>query len=119
MTLWRFFMVSVCVLLICVGQVLFKYAANTADPRDGVLGLLWNKFLIIAGVIYVGATVLWVWQLKFVPLSRAYPIYAAAFVIVPLLSWFFFREKLGLAYGVGAGLIMLGVVLCTQDLGKL
>ena len=117
MTPWRFLMVSLCVVLICVGQVLFKYAAKTADPEAGVLGLLWNKFLIVAGVIYVGATFLWVWQLKFVPLSRAYPLYAAAFVIVPLLSWFFFREKLGLAYGLGAGLIVLGVVLCTRDVG--
>ncbi|MGE5625415.1 MAG: EamA family transporter [Bacillota bacterium] len=116
MSAYRYLMVFLCVALICVGQVLFKYAAMTADNRYGVLGLLWNKFLILAGFIYVGATFLWVWQLKFVPLNRAYPIYAAAFVIVPLLSWIFFRERVGLTYGLGAALIVAGVVLCTRDL---
>lgn len=116
MSAYRYLMVFLCVLLICIGQILFKYAATTADNRYGVLGLLWNKFLIVAGIIYVGATFLWVWQLKFVPLNRAYPIYAAAFVIVPLLSWFFFRERFGLPYALGALLIVAGVVLCSRDI---
>lgn len=115
MSAWRYLMVFLCVALICMGQILFKYAALTSDSRDGVWGLLWNKFLIVAGVIYIGATFLWVWQLKFVPLNRAYPIYAAAFVIVPLLSWLFFRERFGLPYALGAALIVIGVVLCTRD----
>ncbi len=117
MSLYRYLMVFLCVALICVGQVLFKYAATTSDNRAGVWGLLWNKYLVAAGIIYVGATFLWVWQLKFVPLSRAYPIYAAAFVIVPLLSWVFFRERVGLIYGLGAAFIVIGVVLCTREGG--
>ena len=116
MSAWRFLMVFLCVVLICIGQILFKYAAQTLDDRHGVLGLLWNKFLIGAGVIYVGATLLWVWQLKFVPLNRAFSIYAAAFVIVPLLSWFFFRERFGLPYALGTMLIVAGVVLCSRDI---
>ena len=116
MTPWRFAMVFLCVLLICVGQVLFKYAAQTLDAKDGVLGLFWNKFLIAAAVIYAGATLLWVWQLKFVPLNRAYAIFAVAFVIVPLLSWVFFRERIGLSYALGAALIVAGVVLCSRDI---
>jgi drug/metabolite transporter (DMT)-like permease len=116
MSAWRYLMVFACVLLISAGQILFKYAANTSgDGRSGLLGLLTNKFLIVAGVIYALATLLWVWQLKFVPLNRAYPIYAAAFVIVPVLSWLFFRERVGLQYGLGAAFIVIGVVLCTRE----
>ena len=116
MSLWRYAMVLLCVLMISAGQILFKYAAGSSgEGRDGLLGLLTNKFLIVACLIYAAATLLWVWQLKYVPLNRAYPIYAAAFVIVPLLAWFFFKEKVGLAYGLGTGLIVIGVVLCTRD----
>jgi len=114
MSAWRYLMVFVCVLLISAGQILFKYAAATSDGR--AVSLLWNKFLIAACFIYAFATLLWVWQLKFVPLNRAYPIYAAAFIIVPLLGWVFFRERIGLSYGLGAALIVMGVVLCTRDM---
>jgi drug/metabolite transporter (DMT)-like permease len=116
MSLWRYAMVFLCVLMISAGQILFKYAASTSgEGRSGLLGLFTNKFLIIACFIYGAATLLWVWQLKYVPLNRAYPIYAAAFIIVPLLGWCFFRERVGLSYGLGAGLIVIGVVLCTRD----
>ena len=115
MSAWRFLMVLLCVLLISVGQVLFKYAALKSDGRDGVLGLLFNRYLISAGFIYVAATLLWVWQLKFVSLNRAYPIYATAFILVPFMTWLFLRERIGWTYAAGVVLIIAGVALCTRD----
>jgi len=114
MSLWRLVSVLACVGLISVGQILFKYAALHSDAKAGLWGLARNPYLIVAGVIYVGATFLWVWQLKFVPLNRAYPLFATAFVFVPLLSWAAFGERVGLAYALGVALIVLGVTLCTR-----
>ena len=115
MSAWRFLIVLLCVLLITVGQLLFKYAALKSDNRDGLFGLLLNRYLISAGFIYIVATLLWVWQLKFVPLNRAYPIYAAAFILVPFMTWLFLRERVGWSYAAGVLLIVAGVVLCTRD----
>jgi|SRR5580698_1899062 drug/metabolite transporter (DMT)-like permease len=102
-----------CVLLICVGQVLFKFAALRADSKGGLWALATSPYLLAAGVIYVGATFLWVVQLKSVPLNRAYPLFAIAFVLVPLLSKWAFGERLNVPYMLGSALIMLGVGLCT------
>lgn len=115
MSAWRFFLVFLCVLLISVGQVLFKFAALDSNRRSGVLDFLLNKYLVVAGVIYVVATFMWVWQLKFVPLNRAYPVFAVAFIIVPFLSWLLFRERVNLVYSVGVLFIIFGVVLCARN----
>jgi drug/metabolite transporter (DMT)-like permease len=114
MSLWRLISVLACVGLISVGQILFKYAALQGDPKAGVGALVRNPYLILAGVIYVGATFLWVWQLKYIPLNRAYPLFATAFVFVPLLSWWIFGERIGPIYAIGVALIVLGVTLCAR-----
>lgn len=116
MSPWRYLMVLMCVVLISVGQVLFKYAALDSNKQQSLIGLLFNKYLVIAGFVYVVATLLWVWQLKFVPLNRAYPVFAAAFIIVPAFSWLLFRERVSLAYVVGVAFIIFGVVLCGRNM---
>jgi len=114
MSMVRYVEILACVALIAVGQVLFKFAALQHGRTASVLDLMLNPYLILAGIIYCGATVLWVWQLKFVPLSQAYPLFATAFVFVPLLSWAIFGERVGIAYAAGVALIVLGVTLCTR-----
>jgi drug/metabolite transporter (DMT)-like permease len=113
MSVWRMLAVLGCVALIAVGQLLFKYAAGRVDPKAPWWMLAFEPYLILAGVIYVGATFLWVMQLKSVPLNRAYPLFALAFILVPLLSHFVFGERLNLAYLAGCVLIIAGTVLCT------
>lgn len=116
MSAWRYLMVFMCVVLISLGQVLFKYAALDSNRQQGLLGLLFNKYLIVAGFVYIAATLLWVWQLKFVPLNRAYPVFAIAFIIVPFCSWFLFRERVSLPYVIGVMFIILGVALCGRSM---
>lgn len=112
MNMWRLGGILACVLLISIGQILFKFSALRADPKGGLWGLLLNPYLATAGVIYVGATLLWVVQLKYVPLNRAYPLFALAFIIVPLLSNWAFGERLSIPYLLGSTLVVAGVTLC-------
>lgn len=112
MNIWRMTGIFICVVLISVGQILFKYSALRPDSRGGIWSLLLNPYLAVAGIIYVGATVLWVVQLRYVPLNRAYPLFALAFVIVPLLSNWAFGERLSIPYLLGSALVVAGVALC-------
>ena len=86
-----------CVLLIAVGQLLFKSAAGQWRV-DGwswatLRGFL-SPVMLIALVIYAAATLLWVFVLRTVPLSSAYALFSLAFLIVPLLAWIFLGETL-------------------------
>ena len=48
----------------------------------------------VAVALYAAATLLWVRILTTVPLSRAYPFVALAFVLVPAAGYLFFHEAI-------------------------
>jgi len=100
-----------CVAVMTIGQVLFKQAAvnynKIGTPYDiSVLGIL-----IIAGAMYIASSGLWVWALRYVEISKAYPYFALGFVFVPLLGAWLFGEVLTIRYGLGVLLIIAGVVM--------
>ncbi|MDI1276636.1 EamA family transporter [Methylobacter sp.] len=104
-----------CVAVMTIGQILFKLVATNYNKTEslfdwGVLGVL-----IIAGVLYITSTGLWVWALRTVEISRAYPYFALGFVFVPLLGAWMFGEILSLRYGLGVILIIAGVVLTSTS----
>ena len=103
-----------CVLAIAVGQLLFKQAANALDVAER----MWHSRVFwplgIGVLVYASVTLVWVWVLQHVPISRAYPFMALTFVIVPAGGRWFFAETLGLPYALGIGLICLGVLLTTR-----
>lgn len=95
-----------------VGQVLFKLSADRTSSMAGdgfVKGLLGNGYFLSAVVIYGALTVLWVWILTRIPLSRAYPFVALAFVFTPALAFLLFGESPNSWYFLGLGLILLGL----------
>ena len=104
-----------CVACISSGQVLFKIAARSASASGDFLSatreLALNPFLIGGLVIYLGATILWIWLLRTIPLSVAYPFMALAFLFVPILAAAFLGEPLSFNSALGALLIVAGICL--------
>jgi undecaprenyl phosphate-alpha-L-ara4N flippase subunit ArnE len=106
-----------CVLLIAVGQLLFKSAAGQWRV-DGwswatLRGFL-SPVMLIALVIYAAATLLWVFVLRTVPLSSAYALFSLAFLIVPLLAWIFLGETLSVNTLIGGAVIVVGVIIAVR-----
>ena len=99
---------------ISAGQVLFKIGANAQGESFSVFALLTNVSFLAAIAIYAGCTILWGYVLTQAELSKVYPIFSLSFAIVPLLSYFFFKETLGVSYAVGVVFIMIGLVLTTR-----
>ena len=99
------------VVMLAVGQILFKFAAGKMDiENDGFFAaVLFNPALIIALAVYAVATLCWLIVLKGVPLRLAYPFAALGFFIVPLMSHFFLGEPLRWSSFAGAAIIMAGV----------
>lgn len=104
-----------CVVIMTIGQILFKLVAvnynKTGNILDwGVLGVL-----VIAGSLYVTSTGLWILALRSVEISKAYPYFALGFVFVPLLGAWMFGEVLSLRYAFGVLLIIAGVVMTSAS----
>jgi multidrug transporter EmrE-like cation transporter len=97
------------------GQMLFKSAALRM-PREvpflqSLLNLLQNWQFLAAVAIYFLLTIVWVWILRVVPLSRAYPFVALAFALAPLLGSFWFGEPLPVRLLAGLAIILCGLSL--------
>jgi len=104
-------------LILSSGQVLFKQVANSAHAESGVRwlqALAAHPLMWLALSLYAGATLLWVNILETLPLSRAYPVMALAFLLVPLAGVVFFDERLDARYWLGVVLIMGGVILVSR-----
>lgn len=102
-----------CVLGIAAGQLLFKRAAETWPSPFSVFALARNPWLLTALTVYAVATLGWIYVLRSAPLSVAYPLFALAFLIVPLLSWWLFGDVMRWNQWLGGAIIIVGVWVAT------
>lgn len=98
-------------LALSAGQILFKLAAIDSTGAQSALHLLTSWKMILALAVYGIATLAWVYALRSVPLTIAYPFVALAYVIVPVLAHFFLGEVISLRTIAGAAFIVFGVWL--------
>jgi undecaprenyl phosphate-alpha-L-ara4N flippase subunit ArnE len=99
------------VLCISGGQMLFKITAARANVAHSLWAPDVLRVLVGACILYGAATLVWVSVLRYVPLSVAYVFMALSFIIVPLLSYAFFKETLSARYFVGLVLIVAGIIV--------
>lgn len=112
MPLFQLSLILFTVILLSIGQILFKLASNDVVlTPSGILPSLLSIKLIVAFSVYSIATVLWLIALKDVPLRVAYPFASLAFFIVPTLAHFVLEEPLSWNTYVGAIIIALGVIV--------
>ena len=78
-----------------MGQALFKVAsANMMQAgRPSFLLLFSSVSFYVALILYGALTILWVWLLSGVPLSRAYPFVALSFIFTPIFAIVAFNES--------------------------
>lgn len=103
------------VMLLSVGQIFFKMAADRIGQNPTLLGTVTNPVLIAALGIYALATVLWVLALRGTPLSFAYPFAALAFLFVPIMTHFTLGEPLRMNHFYGFVLILSGVWISVRE----
>jgi drug/metabolite transporter (DMT)-like permease len=103
--------------VIAAGQILFKRAAGQVSANPGsswILDVAKLPTMWLAVFLYAAATLLWVRILMTVPLSRAYPFMALAFVLVPAAGYFLFAESVTGRQAIGTALIVAGVVVVAR-----
>lgn len=96
------------------GQLLFKIgAANWKGTTlvEWFMSFISNPFLVSAIFLYAFTVLIWIYVLRVLPLSLAYPITALSYVIVPVLSFLLLKEKITIHNFIGMGLIIGGVIV--------
>lgn len=99
--------------LLVAGQTLWKFGLQNRD-LTGLKSIIFAMFTpwVIGGlVLYVIATVIWIYLLNKFSLSLLYPLQSLAYVAAIFISLFVFHEHIPLLRWVGAGVILVGVTL--------
>jgi len=114
---WEIGVSLACMLGISVGQILFRVGAQRIDASRWLASIAGNLWLAIALAVYGVATLLWVHVLRTAPLSRVYPLFALAFVVVPVLEAVLLGAPLRRQAVFGGAVIVAGVAIAVQGIG--
>lgn len=100
---------------LCIGQVLLKKSALGLSQLETPFHLALNPLFLTAVTIYALSMLSWLYVLQHLSLGRAYAFTSSAFILIPLLSHYFFGERLNIQFFLGAGLIIAGVILTVKS----
>ena len=111
------------VLLTAAAQILLKVGADTSAANNSIwswlgvaeLGSGWTWLGILAFVASFGG---WLYALRFLPLGLAFALTNGVHIFVPLGSWLFLGEHIGLLRGSGILVIIAGILLLAQSVAK-
>jgi drug/metabolite transporter (DMT)-like permease len=110
-------LLAISIALGATGQLLFKYASLRL-PSFGELGLLKTVLVMLTTPAILGgfacffiSALLWIFALRQVPLSVAYPMVAISYIVIFIGSAVLFDESITVRHWSGAALIVAGIVL--------
>ncbi|MGI8465926.1 4-amino-4-deoxy-L-arabinose-phosphoundecaprenol flippase subunit ArnF [Pectobacterium punjabense] len=115
----------VSIVLASTAQVLMKSGmlalpsiSMTHFPSLSALMAGWPAIAVLVGIICYGLSmVCWFMVLRYLPLSRAYPLISLSYAVVYLAAVFlpWLNEPMSLRKNLGVLIIMLGVWLVTRN----
>ena len=99
------------VLLTAAAQLLLKIGANFSASDDSI----WTWLGIFA---FVASLAGWLYALRFLPLGLAFALTNGVHIFVPIGSWYFLGEHIGLLRGSGIAIIIAGILFLAQSVAK-
>lgn len=99
------------IVLLLLGQVLWKIGVGKIQLNgfESVIYLVFSPFIIGGVILYILATVIWIYLLSKFPLSFLYPLQSLAYVFGLILAIIIFKEYVPVTRWVGVGIIMIGI----------
>jgi drug/metabolite transporter (DMT)-like permease len=112
-------------------EALFVTASETclklgAAETARVKGWEWTGLTSLAslwiwlGILFVILSFLsWIYVLKHIPLSIAFPLSNVVHVLVPLSCWFYLGEYISPRRWCGIGIVILGLIVVAKPVAKI
>lgn len=118
-TMWQLLGLSLLQsVMLSLGQLSLKVALGRMLPFEWTMRfwahLFTNWWFLACGMMFAGASFLWMYILKHWPLSMAYPMVSMSYVIAMVMAVVFLHEDIAWNRWVGVGLIMFGCVLVAK-----
>ena len=105
-------------IMLSLGQLTLKLALQKMPAFGWNLrfwgDMLTNWWFLLCGIMFGGASVLWMYILKHYPLSMAYPMASISYVIALVLAIIFLHETVSWNRWLGVALIMTGCIFVAR-----
>ncbi len=110
--------------VVTAAELLLKMGASATaqlDPRFSWTGLtgLASIWTWLGMVCLVVSLVSWLYILRNVPLSVAFPLSHVVHVFIPLASWAFLHEFISTTRWLGIGLLVVGLLIVAKPFAKI
>ena len=109
---------------VLVSELLLKRgASDIANPDSswswtGINGL--TSSLVWLAILFVIASFLtWLYVLKYIPLSIAFPLSRVVDVLVPLSCWIFLGENISNRRWIGIALVVIGLAVIAKPVARM
>jgi drug/metabolite transporter (DMT)-like permease len=115
---------AVSVICVSIYELLLKRGAretanlSRAWSWTGVTGLA-SVYVWIAIVFVIVSLITWLYVLRYIPLSIAFPISQAVHVLVPLGSWLILGENIVTLRWIGIAFVSLGLAVVAKPVARL
>ena len=112
-TMWQLIILSaIQSVMLSFGQLTLKLALDRMPAfswtRAFWADLLTNWWFLVCGIMFGGASLLWMYILKHFPLNMAYPLASLSYVIALVFAIVFLHENVPWNRWLGVALIMTG-----------
>ncbi|WP_304638348.1 EamA family transporter [uncultured Muribaculum sp.] len=117
--MWRLIGLSlVQSVMLSLGQLTLKLALGRM-PTFSWSARFWcdmltNWWFLASGILFGGASVLWMYILKHYPLNMAYPMASISYVIAIVFAVIFLHESVAWNRWLGVALIMAGCIFVAK-----
>jgi undecaprenyl phosphate-alpha-L-ara4N flippase subunit ArnF len=117
--------------LLLVFEVVFVTASETflkvgASKTQRVAGWEWAGLLALGSIwiwcaiaLVILSFLCWIYVLKYIPLSIAFPLSNVVHVLVPLSCWIFLGEHISPRRWCGIAIVILGVAVVAGPVAKI
>jgi drug/metabolite transporter (DMT)-like permease len=112
------------VMCVLVSELLLKRgAAEIANPDNawswtGINGL--TSALVWLAILFVIASfITWLYVLKYIPLSIAFPLSRVVDALVPLCCWIFLGETISPRRWIGIALVVIGLAVIAKPVARM
>ena len=115
---------AISIVCVAIYELLLKRgAAETADPNSswswtGLTGLL-SIYVWIAIAFVIVSLITWLYVLRYLPLSIAFPIAQSVHVLIPLGSWLILGENIVTLRWIGIAFVSLGLAVVAKPVARL
>jgi drug/metabolite transporter (DMT)-like permease len=118
------FQLGVNIICVVLYELLLKAGAKaTADPSTswswiGITGLA-SPLIWLAIVVMLLDLVIWLYVLKYIPLSIAFPLSRLVDVLVPISCWLILKEGISSLRWCGIALVIIGLAIVAKPAARL